>query len=181
MSADNAGSAESEKSSTAPGVFQTPLKPELIVYVDIVCPFAYIGVCARLDDIVRVTGASCLLKPVVLGSLYDMTKAPQGKDGSATDIMPAAKLARHKEDFQRELRRYQLPLKMHPQHPLKSVDAGRLICAFPPEHRLALAKALYKAYWVDNLNIASRPVLLRIARSLKLTSLAVRENIDCTL
>lgn len=87
--------------------------------------------------------------------------------------MPPAKKKLAQEDFQRELRRYQLPLKFHPQHPVKSVDAGRLLCAFPPEHRLALAKALYKAYWVDNLNIASRPTLLRIARSLKLTSIAV--------
>jgi hypothetical protein len=44
------------------------------------------------------------------------------------------------EGFQREIRRYQLPLKFHPQHPLRSVDAGRLLCAFPDQYRPLLAQ-----------------------------------------
>lgn len=54
---------------------------------------------------------------------------------------------------------------------INSVDAGRLLAAFPSEHRSALAHVLYRAYWVDNENISSRATLLRLARSLKLTSI----------
>lgn len=56
---------------------------------------------------------------MLLGGLYDLTKAPQGKDGSATSVMNAAKKAISAQDFEREIRRYQLPIKFHPQHPLK--------------------------------------------------------------
>ncbi|KAK4048212.1 hypothetical protein OIV83_004917 [Microbotryomycetes sp. JL201] len=99
-----------------------------------------------------------------------MTQAPQGKDGSATDIMPDAKKKMFAEDFAREIRRYQLPYKPNPNHPVKTVDAGRLMCAFPDEYRPLLARALFKAYHEEGANISSRVTLLRIARSLKLTS-----------
>lgn len=109
----------------------------------------------RIDDIARFTGASQVcwrrnreLTPqcaaganvvwrcVLLGGLYDSTNAPQGKDGSAMDVpMPDCKKKLLAADFQREITRYALPLKFHPQHPLKSVDgelpagrAGRSSC-----------------------------------------------------
>lgn len=112
--------------------------------------------------------------PVLLGGLYDLTHAPQGKAGSSADV-PASpqKKAILAADFKLELERYQLPLKFHPQHPLKSVDAGRLLCAFPPIHRRVLAHALFREYWFNGANINNRSTLLRIARSLKLTSRAV--------
>lgn len=50
--------------------------------------------------------------------------------------------------------------------------AGRLLAAFPSELRPLLAHKLFQAYWKDNLSIDSRATLLRIARSLKLTSIA---------
>lgn len=140
----------------------------------------------RIDDIARFTGAfsprgrreeltphsaagtNVVWRPVLLGGLYDLTNAPQGKDGSAMDVpMPDSKKKLLSADFQREIRRYALPLKFHPQHPLKSVDgkplaasfrathlrtrltffaAGRLLCAFPDAHRPRLAHALFRAY-----------------------------------
>ncbi|KAK4057300.1 hypothetical protein OIO90_001797 [Microbotryomycetes sp. JL221] len=144
--------------------------PEATFYYDCVCPFAYIAAIARLPDIIRVTNAKVTWKPVLLGGLYKMTEAPQGKDGSATDIMPQSKLKMFQEDFQREIRRYQLSYKSNPNHPVKTVDAGRLMCAFPDEYRPLLAQALFKAYHEQGANISSRVTLLRIARSLKLTS-----------
>lgn len=108
-----------------------------------------------------------------MGGLYDLTNAVQGKAGSASDQpMAAAKKKLLSEDFNREVARYQIPLTFHPQHPLRTVDAGRLLCAFPVEHRPALAHKLFEAYWKDNSSIDSRATLLRIARSLRLTSIA---------
>lgn len=147
-----------------------PRPPELDFYFDIVCPFAYIA-STRLDDIVKFTGSIVTYRPVLLGGLYQLSNADQGKNGSATTNMPTVKKVMHSNDFNREIKRYQVPFQFHPQHPISSVDAGRMICAFPIEYRPALTKVLYKAYWVDNENINSRATLLRLARSLKLTSI----------
>lgn len=68
--------------------------PTAIFYFDCVCPFAYIAAVARLPDIARVTNATITWKPVVLGALYQMTAAPQGKDGSATDVVRKQLLTR---------------------------------------------------------------------------------------
>lgn len=69
-----------------------------------------------------------------------------GKANSALDVpMAVSKRKILSEDFNREVARYQIPLVFHPNHPLKSVDAGRLLCAFPSAHRPALAHKLYEA------------------------------------
>lgn len=134
---------------------------------------------------------------MLLGGLYDLTKAPQSKNGSATDVMPPAKKAIHSQDFKRTCQRYQLPIKMHEQHPLRSVDAGRLLCSVTDEQRgfcvplrsatekadprhsgsgPVLAKAIYHAYFFTNENINERPVLLRIAKT-ALPGVSVDESV----
>ncbi|SCV70047.1 BQ2448_1441 [Microbotryum intermedium] len=145
--------------------------PEVVFYFDVVCSYAFIA-SERLPDVIRFTGANVTWKPVVLGALYGMTQVPQGKDGSATDAYSPAKRALAAADFQRESKRYGLPIKFHSEHPVRSVDAGRLLCAFPNEHRGTLAREIFRAYFFDNANISSRATLLRIARNLKLTSVA---------
>lgn len=92
----------------------------------------------------------------------------------------------------RDCLRYQIPLKFHPNHPLRSVDgkiasldlapkgpanspliaAGRMLCAFPAAYRSQLAHILFRGYWYDSANLNSRQTLLRLARSLRLTSIA---------
>ena len=47
--------------------------------------------------------------------------------------MPPSKKAMLSADFNREISRYQIKLNFHPNHPVKSVDAGRLLCAFPDQ------------------------------------------------
>ncbi|KAK4700647.1 hypothetical protein P7C70_g5596, partial [Phenoliferia sp. Uapishka_3] len=137
----------------------------VIMYFDVVCPFAFIA-SERIDELAKRTGAKIKWVPVLLGGLYDLTNAVQGKAGSASNIpMAAQKKVIQSADFQREINRYQLPLKFHHQHPLRSVDAGRLLCSFPPSHRRHLAHAIFRAYWYDGKNINDRTVLLEIARS----------------
>lgn len=77
--------------------------------------------------------------------------------------------------------RYQVPLKFPPQHPLRSVDAGRLLCAFPDQLRSRLAHALYRAYWVDSSNISNHATLIRIAKSLRIPKGKLGFEIDETI
>jgi 2-hydroxychromene-2-carboxylate isomerase len=62
------------------------------VIVQTVCPFAYIA-SKKLGRLAADTGLPVIWKPVLLGAIYKATAAPQGKDGSATDVMPASKRA----------------------------------------------------------------------------------------
>lgn len=126
----------------------TPRHGTVAFYFDIQCPFAYLA-SERISDLARFQGADIVWTPVLLGGLYDLTAAEQGKGGSASDVMPPAKKAMVSSDFAREISRYKVPLKFHPNHPLRTVDAGRLLCAFPPQYHTQLAQALFRAYWVS--------------------------------
>lgn len=57
-----------------------------------VCPYAYLA-SHKVARLAADTGISVQWRPVLLGALYKATSAPQGKDGSATDVMPPAKRA----------------------------------------------------------------------------------------
>lgn len=76
-------------------------------YYDIVCPFAYMS-STLVEGMAQKCGATVNWTPVLLGKnslcntewlstvntggLYEATQAAQGKDGSAYDVMSAAKL-----------------------------------------------------------------------------------------
>lgn len=116
---------------------------------DIVCPYAYVA-STRIEAVAQRTGASLEWRPVLLGGLYRHTKAAQGAAGSASDTMPAvrfavrsarnldpflvhaqAKAALSAKDLFRNAARFGVPLNYHPQHPVKSLNAQRLLCAAP--------------------------------------------------
>ncbi|KAI8924912.1 thioredoxin-like protein [Entophlyctis helioformis] len=133
---------------------------------DIVCPWAYIG-SVRLQSIIRThPDTTFVYSPVLLGGLYELTAAPQGKHGSATNVMPAAKMAIHTSDLHRTLARFNVPFNWHSKHPVRSLLAVRLLyLTATQDDRRRLTDALFKAYWVDNVDIADPAVLLSIAGS----------------
>ena len=77
-------------------------------YYDVVCPFAYVA-STVVEKVAERCGATVNWTPVLLGKggrprsssklqqnntggLYEASQAPQGKDGSAYDVMSPAKL-----------------------------------------------------------------------------------------
>ncbi|GAA96993.1 hypothetical protein E5Q_03668 [Mixia osmundae IAM 14324] len=136
---------------------------DALFYFDISCPYALIA-STRVEDVAKFTQATIEWRPVLLGGLYQLTSAAQGAAGSASDAMPPARRAWAAHDLERELSRYQLDVRWPAKHPMKTVDAMRLLCAVPSAHRIGLAKALYRAYWMDMQDVTSHSVLLRIAR-----------------
>ncbi|KAI0480355.1 thioredoxin-like protein [Xylariaceae sp. FL0804] len=142
-------------------------------YYDIICPFAYIA-STRIDALAaRAGGAAVAWRPVLLGGIYRATAAPQGAEGSATDPMNNTKRAVFARAFARTLRRLGIPLNPPPGHPRRSVDALRLLHRLPDGGdgkgqggaRAAVTRALYRAYWVDGVDIADRAAVLRVART----------------
>lgn len=78
--------------------------PSVDFYFDVQCPYAYIA-SRRVESVVKSTGTVVNWTPVLLGGLYDLTNAEQGKAGSASDVMPVTKKALVSLDFNREVNR----------------------------------------------------------------------------
>jgi 2-hydroxychromene-2-carboxylate isomerase len=109
--------------------------------------------------------SSLEFRPVLLGGLYKNSKAPQGKDGSASDVMPTAKKALFGRDLLLSAHRLGVPLNMHPRHPVKSILAQRLLVSVTNESvRRRLTHDLYAAYWDRNEDIDQMHVLQQYAR-----------------
>ena len=73
--------------------------------------------------------------------------------------MPPSKQQLNLLDMKRYADLYGVPLKLHPRHPLRSLDAMRMLHTVEGEARVALTKALYRAHFVDNRDISDRAVL----------------------
>ena len=89
-------------------------------YCDIACPYNYIASCL-LPSIASRNGATIEWKPVLLGGIYDLVKAPMGKAGSASDVEPPQKRLLSSQDLQRTVDRHGLEFSWHPQHPVRSL------------------------------------------------------------
>jgi hypothetical protein len=70
-----------------------------------------------------------------------LDKAAQGKDGSATDVMPQAKKILSAKDLFRQAARFNVKINYHPRHPVRSIHCQvsfRGVCSlffalsFPP-------------------------------------------------
>ncbi|KAF2008691.1 thioredoxin-like protein [Aaosphaeria arxii CBS 175.79] len=138
--------------------------PILEFNYDISCPMAYIA-STRVEDLAARTNATLIWRPVLLGALYRATSAPQGAAGSASDVFNPTKKAVTGRSMQRTLRRYQVAYNPPPQHPRKTVNALRLLHALDNDDRRVLTKVLFKAYWVDGLDVSDGQEILKLAKA----------------
>jgi len=134
----------------------------VIFYFDLVCPYSYIA-SQRIEQLTKRTGSKLIWIPVLLGGIYKATQAPQGKDGSASDVMPANKAILFAKDLRRNFLRFKIPVKWNPKHPISTLYAQRLLIAAPDHLRAILIHSLYKAYWVEEKDVSNLSVLLEIA------------------
>ncbi|KAH7280678.1 hypothetical protein KP509_36G008800 [Ceratopteris richardii] len=88
---------------------------------------------------------------------------PHGKSGSATDAMPLAKRRVIAQDLQIQVKHVGAPFFKNAKHPLRTVTALRLILCAEKEDRPSITHALFRAYWVQNLDVSDTGVLEKVA------------------
>jgi len=138
------------------------------VYFDVVCPFAYLAM-------TQLAGRDGFRwRPVLLGGLLKeggTTPNPWGSpdQGGALPLSPD-KRAYIQLDAERHAALYGVPLRWHPDHPVRSLLPMRVLIALcerddhgvwlPAQHH-GVALALYRAYWADNRNLSVPDELTR--------------------
>lgn len=132
---------------------------DLHFHYDISCPYAYLA-STQVEALAARTGAALHWRPVLLGGLLQAVGGTQDLVGS----MNSAKARLNLLDLLRQADLLGVPLKLHPRHPVRTVNAMRLLLAADAEQRPALTHALYRAYWVDNLDLSDPATLAELAR-----------------
>ncbi len=126
-------------------------------YLTPVSPWAYLGH-ERFAQIAKKHGATAAVKPVDYGVIF-----PQSGG------LPLAKRAPQRQAYRlQELARWReflgVPLNLHPKFfPADPAQAACLICAAPPDKRMAVAGDFLRAVWAEEKNIADAGVVAEIA------------------
>ncbi|EAT82728.1 hypothetical protein HBI56_065630 [Parastagonospora nodorum] len=142
----------------------SPPSPTLTFNFDISCPFAYIA-STRVRALATRTNTTLTLRPVLLGAIYRSTAAPQGAAGSASDVFNSTKKRVTAASMGRTLRRYGVGFKQPAAHPMKSVNALRMLyCVRDDGDREKLMHGFFNGYWVSGRDMTDPSVLVSIAK-----------------
>ena len=129
------------------------MRPRVDFFYDFSCPYAYLAH-TEVEAVCDKAGAELVWKPFLLGGVFKAI-------GSAGPQMPPAKARHNLLDMYRWAAHLGVPLRMPPGHPNRTVLALRATLAAGADLARA-SKAMYRAYWVDALDI-SEPSVVRSA------------------
>ena len=123
-------------------------------YFDFGSPTTYLA-WTQLPAICAAADAELVYKPMLLGGVFQATK-------NASPITIPSKGRFMMQDLQRFARRYQVPMQFNPHFPINTLGLMRGAVAVQlrmPERFDAYVSAVFKAMWVDALNLADLAVL----------------------
>lgn len=122
-------------------------------FYDYSCPYAYLGH-TQIEDLCARAGAELVWKPMLLGGVFRAVGAPM-QPGAGMSINKAIL---NELDMGRWADHFGVSLRRPPTHPNRTVTALRATISSGDIPRAS--KALFKAYWVDALDV-SRPDVIR--------------------
>ncbi len=128
--------------------------PRVEMFYDIVCPYAYLA-STQIEALAARAGAELVWKPFLLGGVFRAIGAPD----RPADTMSAAKQRHNVLDMHRWAEHWDVPLRMPMEHPRRTVLALRALLAVGEPARARATHALYRAYWVDGLDVAKADVV----------------------
>ena len=127
-------------------------------WFDYTCPFAYLG-STQAPALAARMGVPLTYRPMLLGGVFRANDTPQ----KLFATLSPQKAAHNMDDMQRWAKRFGVKLTMPASHPMRSVEALRATLATGIDPRVI--DAFYRAYWVDNADIASREVIASVLTS----------------
>ena len=137
------------------------------LWFDFSCPYAYLG-WTQAEALAERTGATLDLRPMLLGGVFRARNVSQtlfAELGEAKARHAARDLSRYAEDFG-------VPLHIPSGHPFRTVEALRALLVVGPPWA-PLVDRLFRAYWVENLDIGNGDVLTKLLDELGYDGAAV--------
>lgn len=127
---------------------------------DIVCPYAWMAA-TQIDGLAARTGARLIWRPVLLGGMLKALGEEGGLPRSSTWSPAREEMGRL--DVERMARLRGLPYQRNPAHPVRTLEAMRLLQATDEPLRGRLALRLFEAIHVQGLDLSDRDILASLA------------------
>lgn len=128
-------------------------------YYDVVCPYAYLGACTIQE---LQPHATIHWKPILLGGLFRYNKSPDVPAHS----WAMAKARYGLKDLSRQAKKQEKEIQYHPRHPVRTVEAMRMISMVDPHDIPRVSLRIFAAYWEEGKDISDRSVLNSLAMEL---------------
>ena len=128
-------------------------------YFDFSCPYAYLA-STQIELVASDAQAALVPKPFLLGGVFRAHGVAQNLAGT----LSAAKAAHNLADMHRHAELFDVPLSMPSGHPFRTVTALRALLVVKERGAdlLPLMHALYRAYWVDGVDISDDAALVTV-------------------
>ena len=127
-------------------------------YFDFSSPYGYLAG-EKIDALAAKHGRSVTWRPMLLGAAFKLT-------GAAPLPSIPIKGEYAKRDFLRSARFHGVPMKIPSVFPISGLAACRAFYSVNEKTRVPLAKALLRAYFVDDVNIGEAENVLKVAADL---------------
>jgi 2-hydroxychromene-2-carboxylate isomerase len=134
------------------------MKAPIDFYFDFSSPYGYLA-SHKIEALAAKHGRAVTWRPMLLGVAFKAT---------GTGPLPSIPLKGDyaKRDFLRSARFHGVPFRMPDPFPVSTVAACRAFYSLKdPQEQVKLARALYRAYFVDNVNIGEAENVLKVAAS----------------
>ena len=133
------------------------MKAPIDFYFDFSSPYGYLA-SQKIEPLASKHGRAVTWRPMLLGAAFKV---------SGAGPLPSVPLKGEysKRDFLRSARFHGVPFRIPDVFPISTLHACR---AFYATGNVPMAKSLFKAYFVDNVNIGEADNVLKIAASLGL-------------
>ncbi|MGZ5662401.1 MAG: DsbA family protein [Usitatibacter sp.] len=142
-------------------------------YFDFSSPYGYIA-SQVVDEFEARVGRPVTWRPMLLGPVFKLT-------GQPPLIEIPMKGAYSKMDFARSARLHKVPYNHPAKFPIGTVAALRAfywVTDRDPAQARRLAKALYKAYFVDNVDISAPATVVEVAKSVGVDAAALSAALE---
>ena len=134
------------------------MKTPLDFYFDFSSPYGYLA-SHKIEALAARHGRTVKWRPMLLGAAFKAT-------GAAPLPQIPLKGDYAKRDFERSARFHGVQFRIPEPFPVSTVPACRAFYSLSDEkQQVTLAKALYRAYFVDNINIGDPENVIKVAAS----------------